>query len=305
MGKQIRIGTRNSQLAQWQANQVKNLLERNGFKTEIIAIKSTGDLNLSKPLYSFGVEGVFTKNLDAALLDGKIDIAVHSMKDVPTTLAEGLSQIAVLKRGPVKDLLLYKTFSSFEKGGRYTIATGSVRRKAQWLNRYPNSLITGLRGNVNTRLKKLEENNWDGALFAAAGLERIGLRPEKAKELDWMLPAPAQGAIMVTCRTADKEIQEIRHILNDKTTALCTKIERDFLQALYGGCSTPISASAQFREDQIYLHGNILTPEGQKKVEIQKSSDVADADNLGYSAGKELLKNGGQEIVDALKLKAN
>src|SRR5699024_1695308 len=163
----------------------------------------------------------------------------------------------------------------------YTIATGSVRRKAQWLHQYPQSHITGLRGNVNTRLRKLEENDWDGALFAAAGLERIGLRPEKAIELNWMLPAPAQGAILVVGRENDEEINELQEILNDQSAALRTKIERDFLQALYGGCSTPISAAATIQENHVYLHGNVLSPDGRKKAEIKKDCLIEKAANLG------------------------
>ena len=230
MKKIIRIGTRESQLAVWQAIQVKDLLGQHGFTAELIYIKSEGDIDLQTPLYEMGVQGIFTKSLDIALLNNKIDVAVHSMKDVPTQLAKGIAQAAVLKRASYKDLLVYKkklavdrwqladdSNSSFEAAG--IIATSSIRRKAQWLNRYPNHTIENLRGNVNTRLRKVEESNWDGAVFAAAGLERINLRPEKSVELDWMLPAPAQGAIMIVCRAGDDECLEGCDLLNDKATA--------------------------------------------------------------------------------------
>src|SRR5580765_5220899 len=254
MGKLIRIGTRESQLAVWQATRVKELLAQNGFAAELIYIKSEGDIDLQTPLYEMGVQGIFTKSLDIALLNNKIDIAVHSMKDVPTQLAKGITQAAVLERASYKDLLVYKDSSvvngqwsmvneapaKFEAlftihNSPLTIATISIRRKAQWLNRFPNHNIENLRGNVNTRLKKVEESNWDGAIFAAAGLERINLRPKDSIELDWMLPAPAQGAIMVVCRQGDDFCLESCASFNDVDTASCTKVERDFLKTLLGG----------------------------------------------------------------------
>src|SRR4030095_14454511 len=197
MEKIIRIGTRESQLAVWQAEQVKSLLGQHGLASALVYIKSEGDIDLKTPLYEMGVQGVFTRALDIALLNDKIDIAVHSMKDVPTQLANGVVQAAILKRASYKDLFVYKNSISFlnDFDSTAVIATSSIRRKAQWLNRYPNHAIENLRGNVNTRLKKVSERNWNGAVFAAAGLERINLRPSNSIELDWMLPAPAQGAI--------------------------------------------------------------------------------------------------------------
>ena len=205
MKNKIRIGTRESQLAVWQATAVQQLLAANGFESELVYIKSEGDIDLETPLYEMGVQGIFTRSLDIALLNNKIDIAVHSMKDVPVQLAKGIIQAAVLKRASYKDLLVYKEDDSFlqDKDSAAVIATSSIRRKAQWLHRYPNHTIENLRGNVNTRLQKVKENNWQGAIFAAAGLERINLRPQNCIELDWMLPAPAQGAIMVVCREDD------------------------------------------------------------------------------------------------------
>ena len=258
-----------------------------------------------------GVQGIFTKTLDAALLNNKIDIAVHSMKDVPTQLAIGLAQVAVLKRASYKDLLvvkgeLPKMNEALKLQGSihhspFTIATSSIRRKAQWLHRYPNHQIENLRGNVNTRLKKLEESNWDGAIFAAAGLERIGLRPENSIELDWMLPAPAQGAITIVCRDEDHETKEKLVLLNDEATALCTKIEKEFLRTLLGGCSTPISALAEIEEDELFFRGNIFSLDGRKKVEIEKVLPIDTIANLGKWAAEELLTNGGQEIADEIR----
>ena len=157
----------------------------------------------------------------------------------------------------------------------FTIATSSIRRKAQWLHRYPNHSIENLRGNVNTRLRKIDENNWNGAIFAAAGLERIHLRPENSIDLDWMLPAPAQGAITISCREDDDVSFDACHLLNDESTDMCTKIERDFLGHLLGGCSTPISALAVIENDKIIFKGNICSPDGKKKIEIEKNISLA------------------------------
>jgi len=300
MGKTIRIGTRESQLAVWQARQVKELLTRSGYAAELIYLKSEGDIDLQTPLYEIGVQGIFTRSLDIALLNDKIDIAVHSMKDVPTQLANGIIQAAILKRASYKDLLVYKNDISFLSDFNSTavIATSSIRRKAQWLNRYPYHKIENLRGNVNTRLHKLEENNWNGAMFAAAGLERINLRSANTIELDWMLPAPAQGAIMMVCRNGDDFCLNACHHFNDADTALCTKIERDFLRALYGGCSTPISALAVIKNDVVYFKGNILSPDGKEKAELESSAPIFDRVNLGAKMALQLLQKGGQAIAE-------
>ncbi len=330
MGTILRIGTRESQLAVWQATQVKELLAVHGFTSELVYIKSEGDIDLVTPLYEMGVQGIFTRSLDIALLNNTIDIAVHSMKDVPTQLPNGIIQAAVLKRGPVKDLLVWKgewsdvserlgfvngqwpivnSKSSIE-GSSFTthhspltIATSSIRRKAQWLNKFPSSHIHTLRGNVNTRLKKLQEENWDGAIFAAAGLERINLRPENSIELDWMLPAPAQGAIMVVCREDDNTALDACVHFNDADTAFCTKIERDFLRALLGGCSTPISAYAEIKEDKVHFSGNIFSLDGKQKAEFETCAPIVEASGLGAYAAEELLKNGGQQIADSIRNK--
>jgi len=299
----IRIGTRESQLAVWQATRVKELLAREGTAAELVFIKSEGDIDLKTPLYEMGVQGVFTRSLDAALLNRRIDIAVHSMKDVPTQLPEGLQQAAVLKRGPVQDLLVYKNDPALfgTKDHIAHIATSSIRRKAQWLHKYPAHQIHNLRGNVNTRLRKLEEEQWDAAIFALAGLERIHLRPANSLLLDWMLPAPAQGAIMVVCREEDETVFNACQSLNDPDTAFCTKVERDFLRALLGGCSTPISALAEIEDEELYFRGNILSLDGSRKVEIEKILPVEKANGLGRMAAEELLERGGKAIADEIR----
>lgn len=303
MQKIIRIGTRESQLAVWQATTVKEMLEFHGYPAELVYIKSEGDIDLVTPLYEMGVQGVFTRSLDIALLSGRIDIAVHSMKDVPTQLPKGICQAAVLKRGPVHDLLVYKKDTSFldDSDGKAVIATSSIRRIAQWLNRYPGHEIQNLRGNVNTRLKKLDAENWDAAIFAEAGLERIGLRPEKSVVLDWMLPAPSQGAIVVVARDGDDYCQEACDNLNDVATSICTREEKGFLKTLMGGCSTPISALAVLEEDQLIFKGSILSLDGKKKAEIFKQVLIQDSANLGHLAALELLENGGREIAEEIQ----
>ena len=300
MNTSIRIGTRESRLAIWQAKLVQNELAKNNILSELIFIKSDGDIDLVTPLYEMGVQGIFTKTLDAALLSKKIDIAVHSMKDVPTQLAKGITQAAVLKRASYKDLLVYKGITPpLADGG--IIATSSIRRKAQWLHRYPNTVVENLRGNVNTRLRKLQESNWHGAIFAAAGLERINLRPENSIELDWMLPAPAQGAIMVVCREDEEATKNICYLLNDEPTEICTKAERDFLRTLLGGCSTPISALAEIKDGTLIFKGNIFSTDGKRNVSIEKTYLLQNAATAGISAGNEILNNGGKEIVEEIR----
>ena len=305
MQKVLRIGTRDSQLAVWQATLVQGLLKEAGVQSELVYMKSEGDIDTVTPLYALGVIGVFTKTLDAALLNNRIDIAVHSMKDVPVQLAQGIQQAAVLKRASYKDIFVYKEGSDFlnDFNSEATIATGSVRRIAQWLNRYPNHKIENLRGNVNTRLRKVEESNWKGAIFAAAGLERIHLRPQKSIDVDWMLPAPAQGAIMVVCREEDDYTFNSCRSFNDEATAVCAKVERDFLSGLLGGCSTPISALAEIKNEKIVFKGNVVSPDGKQKIEIEKTISLADATNLGFSTAKEILLNGGHAIVERIRNK--
>jgi hydroxymethylbilane synthase len=307
MHKIIRIGTRESQLAVWQANEVKRLLGIRGFESELVYIKSEGDIDLQTPLYEMGVQGVFTRSLDAALLNNKIDIAVHSMKDVPTMLPVGLIQAAVLERASQKDLFVYKNNFDFltDLESSITVATSSIRRKAQWLNRYPNHHIENIRGNVNTRLQKLKEHSWEGAIFAAAGLERIGVRPEKAIDLDWMLPAPAQGAIMIVSRNNDGPVLEAIATINNSSTASCTKIERDFLRTLLGGCSTPISAYAEIKDDQLFFKGNILSLDGKEKAEIELVESIGSSnEDLGLRAANKLLENGGDTIAEKIRAAA-
>ena len=307
MDKVIRIGTRDSELALWQANTVKDRLEDLGYQTQLIPVKSTGDLILDKPLYEMGITGIFTKTLDVAMLNGTVDIAVHSMKDVPTALPKGIVQAAVLKRAATEDILVTEGRIAYEKP--CTIATGSLRRKAQWLSRYPHHTVVDLRGNVNTRLQKLQDNNWQGAIFAKAGLKRIDVLPEHFETLDWMVPAPAQGAMMVVALEKDTFCKEALLKLNDKTTEICTKMERDFLRMLEGGCTAPIGALAEVIGKNIQFKGCLFSLDGKEKLEIAASTPLNLITEEDYTLGKEkaneLLNTGGRELMTQIKKEMN
>jgi len=299
MERVIRIGTRSSELALWQANTVAHQLEHFGCKTEIVKIDSIGDVVLDKPLYELGITGVFTKNLDIALLNKKIDIAVHSFKDVPTKLPEGIVQAAVIKRGDFNDVLIMNEDENFFTNENVTIATGSLRRKAQWLHRYPNHKITGLRGNVIKRLKKLEDNNWDGAIFAKAGLKRLKLLPKQEKQLilDWMVPAPAQGAVMIAALENDKEVLDLCAEINHEQTATCVQIERDFLRILEGGCTAPIGALALIIKEEVKFKGVLFSPDGSNKLEFTKEVPLDKIDDLASKAAHYIIDRGGKKMM--------
>ena len=300
--KTIRIGTRDSELALWQAHTVQKQLQNLGYKTEIIAVKSDGDIMLDKPLYELGITGIFTKTLDIAMINGKVDIAVHSMKDVPTTLPQGIVQAAVLERASVLDILVHKENLDF-LNIEGTIATGSLRRQAQWWNKYPNHKVVDLRGNVNTRMQKLKDNNWNGAVFAAAGLERINLKPDNFINLDWMIPAPAQGAMVIVAMENDGFTIDAISQLNDIETEICTYIERQFLKTLEGGCTAPIGALAKYNEeeDTIDFQGVLLSIDGKQKLEIEKSVDISEWKKLGFNSAQEILENGGAALMTKIK----
>ena len=302
MSKIIRIGTRDSELALWQAHTVQKQLNDLGYKTEIIAVKSQGDIILDKPLYELGITGIFTKTLDIAMINGQVDIAVHSMKDVPTALPIGIVQAAVLERANILDILVHKGNTNFLET-EATIATGSLRRQAQWWNKYPNHTVVDLRGNVNTRMQKLNESDWSGAVFAAAGLERINLKPENFINLDWMIPAPAQGAMVVVAMAEDEFTLDALSQLNHIETDICTYIERQFLKTLEGGCTAPIGAIAKHneQEDTIDFKGVLLSIDGKQKLEVEKIVAISEWKKLGFNSAQEILNNGGTEVMAEIK----
>lgn len=299
MSKVIRIGTRDSQLALWQAHKVQDQLQSLGYKTALVPVKSTGDLILDKPLYELGITGIFTKTLDVAMLNGTVDIAVHSMKDVPTALPKGIVQTAVLDRASSKDIVVTKGPINFD--AQATIATGSLRRKAQWLHRYPHHEVVGLRGNVNTRLKHLENNPWQGAIFAKAGLERIEVLPEQHFDLDWMIPAPAQGAMVVVALEKDVFTREATSKLNVRSSEICTYVERAFLRVLEGGCTAPIGAIAKIIGDEIQFKGCLFSLDGQTKLSVEKSGSISNYNDLGTQCALQILDEGGTALMKEIR----
>ena len=300
MNKVIRIGTRDSELALWQAHTVEKKLNDLGYQTEITAVKSTGDIILDKPLYELGITGIFTKTLDIAMINGQIDIAVHSMKDVPTALPIGIRQSAVLERASEKDILVYNGNADFFHD-EATIATGSLRRQALWLNRFPHHKVVDLRGNVNTRLQKLKDNNWNGAVFAEAGLERINLKPDNYINLDWMIPAPAQGAMVVVTMQNDPYSTEAVSKLNHFDSEVCTHIERQFLKTLEGGCTAPIGALARIYNNEIRFEGVLCSLDGKEKIHLEKTASIDHYKNFGQECAIEILKNGGDSVMDKIR----
>ncbi len=305
MKKTIRIGTRDSELALWQAKTVKSKLEKLGYNTLLVPVKSEGDLVLDKPLYELGITGIFTKTLDVAMISGTVDIAVHSLKDVPTQLPKGIVQTAVLERASSEDILVTPPYAPLNGGidleKPCTIATGSLRRQAQWLHRYPNHKVVDLRGNVNTRLQKLKVNDWQGAIFAKAGLQRINLLPENHQDLSWMLPAPAQGAMVIVALENDGFAIEATSKLNHSPSEICTNIEREFLRTLEGGCTAPIGALAEIVDDKILFKGCLFSIDGQTKLEIEKSVSMKNYKKFGKDCADYILKNGGAELMASIK----
>lgn len=291
----LRIGTRKSTLALWQAEVVAEELYKHGAETELIKIESFGDKEQDIPIHKLGDKGVFTKALDDALLSGEIDIAVHSLKDVPTILPQNLILAAVLERGNAADVLV-KPLQEKPANPR-TIATGSIRRTAFWKNRFPNDKVVGLRGNVPTRLDKVDSHNWHGAVFAAAGLERIGYGDRISEVLDWMIPAPSQGTVGVAAR-AETEFSELLNKINHTETRTCVDIERAFLNELEAGCSSPVGAHAIIRNGKLNFIGAVLSLDGAQRLDISKQISLEEATpQKGSEWAKELKNDGAAELL--------
>lgn len=298
----IRIGTRDSALALWQAQDVADQLTQIGVPSVLVPVKSAGDLNTTTPLHQMGATGLFTKVLDDALLNHTVDIAVHSLKDYPTQAPEGLTIAATLERAMPFDLLVPKTDTHFlSSSASATIATGSIRRKAQWLRKFPHHTVTNLRGNVQTRLQKLADNPWQGAIFAAAGLDRLQARPANAVVLDWMIPAPAQGIVGVGCRAADLEIMAVLQKINNQTSALQAQAERQFLRTLEGGCSAPIGALLQPTPQGWHFSGVLTALDGSAEVRVEQTIAPENLATAGADMAQWVLENGGAEIMKAIK----
>jgi hydroxymethylbilane synthase len=251
-----------------------------------------------------GGKGVFTKALDDAMLKEEIDVAVHSFKDLPTENPLPLKVAAIMERADPRDTLVASDGTDFLDDPDYkaVIATSSNRRKAQWLNRYPHHEMTNIRGNVNTRLEKVQTKEWDGAIFAAAGLTRIDLGHHISEYLDWMVPAAAQGAMAVMVREGDTEIEKIITQLDHDETALCTTIERDFLHEMEAGCSAPVGAIAKIDDGEVHFKAVALTLDGSERFDYEHTVSVGKAGDLGLSAAQELLEKGAIKVIEELKL---
>ncbi len=302
MSKQpIKIGTRDSKLAVWQAVQVQHKLQALGFEAILVPVKSPADIDLNTPLHQFSGTGIFTKMLDEALYRKQVDLAVHSLKDYPTTLPPNISLAAVLERASAEDILVYKGELPKLEEGVHLLASGSIRRQAQWKHRFPGHKLTGLRGNVQTRLKKLEESNWTGAIFAKAGLERIGLLDEKHIVLDWMIPAPAQGIIGITCLEENETLLQILKALNHASSFLEASVERAFLNRAEGGCSAPIGARAYADPTHIRLEAAIFEPDGSNKAAVEQTVPLEQAADLGRQLAEKALAKGGAAIMKKIK----
>jgi hydroxymethylbilane synthase len=298
------IGTRGSPLALCQASHVRGLLlaERAlaGGAIELAAITTSGDSIQDRPLRDFGGKGLFTKEIDEALLDRRVDLAVHSMKDLPTELPPGLAIGAVLRRGDVRDALISRerrTLANLPPGA--VLGTSSLRRQAQVRRLRSDLEVTDFRGNVETRLKKLDQGRADATLLALAGLERLGLAGHATEILapEAMLPAVAQGAIGVVIREDDTETLELLQPLNDPETALTIACERAFLKVLDGSCKTPIAGLAEVEDGALRFRGLILTPDGSAWHEVEMTGVGEQAAQLGNAAGKDLLSRAGADFL--------
>ena len=296
----IRIGTRNSPLAMWQAKEVEQKLQNLGYETVLVPVLSSGDKNLNQPLYSLGITGVFTKDLDIALLNNEIDIAVHSLKDVPTILPQNIEVSAVLERDFPQDVLVRKSSSKNKDLSELKIATSSLRRRAFWSEKFPNTQFSDIRGNVQTRLKKLEEGDFDATLFSLAGIKRMEMELEY-EMLDFMISAPSQGVVAISSRVDDVETKAILQKINHKTTQICVEIERNFLRTLEGGCTAPIGAIAVFEENKIIFSGRLNSLDGSKTINVVEEFDYDDSENYGKKIAEFVLENGGKEMMEEIK----
>ena len=296
----IRIGTRNSPLAMWQAKEVEQKLQNLGYETVLVPVLSSGDKNLNQPLYSLGITGVFTKDLDIALLNDEIDIAVHSLKDVPTILPQNIEVSAVLERDFPQDVLVRKSSSKNKDLSELKIATSSLRRRAFWSEKFPNTQFSDIRGNVQTRLKKLEEGDFDATLFSLAGIKRMEMELEY-EMLDFMISAPSQGVVAISSRVDDVKTKAILQKINHKTTQICVEIERSFLRTLEGGCTAPIGAIAIFEENKINFSGRLNSLDGSKTINVVEEFEYDDSENYGKKFAEFVLKNGGKEMMEEIK----
>jgi hydroxymethylbilane synthase len=303
----VRLGSRGSALARWQAEHVRARLEtaHPGLQVEVRLIRTTGDRITDVPLARIGDRGLFTKEIDRAVLEGEVDIAVHSLKDMPTRLPDGLILAAVLDREDPRDALLVapgrpRSLAGLPPGAR--VGTSSLRRRAQLLHRRPDLIVEDLRGNLDTRLARVAEGDYDAAILARAGIRRLGREDAIAEILeppDW-LPAPGQGALAVVAREDDAETLALVAPLDDPVARPTTTAERAFLRTLEGGCQIPIGALATQVGDTLQLHGFVSSTDGQTFLRGQASGDARDPVALGQELARSLLDRGAREILSRI-----
>ncbi len=303
--KIIRIATRKSPLALWQAEHVAERLEQAfpEIEAELVKMVTRGDKLLDAPLAKVGGKGLFVKELEQGMLEGSADIAVHSMKDVPVEFPEGLHLAVILNREDPSDAFVsnqYPSFDDLPENAR--IGTCSLRRQCQIKERLPNAEIFPLRGNVNTRLAKLDAGEYDAIILASAGLKRLGLADRIAEPLAFenSLPAIGQGAIGIECRRDDVEINRYLHALHDETTHIRVSAERAMNAQLNGGCQVPIAGFAEIKEQQLYMRGLVGKPDGSLVYRAEFSGKLEDAHIIGETVAQDLLNQGADEILKSL-----
>jgi hydroxymethylbilane synthase len=304
----LRIGSRGSQLALWQANHISALLRTRGHEVEIEIIHTTGDKITDVPLAKVGAKGglgkgIFTKEIEEALAAGRVDLAVHSWKDLPTELFPGFEIPAITKREDPRDAFcsrLYSTIETLPQGAR--VGTSSLRRQAQLKAIRPDLDIRPLRGNVDTRLRKLEQGEYEAIILASAGLKRLG-KTELVKQIiaaEIMCPAAGQGALAIEIREGDSATRQHIEFLDDSAARAATTCERALLNRLGGGCQVPIGALAEIRDGELHLEGIVADPNGSKVLRESRDGNLSDPEKLGNAVGEILLSRGGDEILAAV-----
>ena len=296
----LRIGTRSSPLARWQANWVAEQLAAHGVETELVFISTQGDQQQVGPIGQIGTEGVFTKAIQQALLADEIDLAVHSLKDLPTEVIDGLSIAAVPARGPSGDVLLCREASSLhELPDGSVVGTGSLRRQAQLLSHRDDLSVRDIRGNVDTRIQKLDDGQYDAIVMAEAGIVRLGLEDRITEHIsrDVMLPAVGQGALGIETRDNDQATRDALAALNDAETFACVTAERSMLRALRGGCLAPVGAFGRVDGEQLKLAAVVLSADGSRRCDVESTGHVQNATELGESVAEQLLAQGAADLI--------
>jgi hydroxymethylbilane synthase len=305
MSKVLRIATRKSPLAMWQAEHVSELLRQAhpDLQVELVGMSTQGDKILDTPLAKIGGKGLFVKELEQGMLEGTADIAVHSMKDVPVELPEGLHLPVILEREDPRDAFvsnLYDSLDQLPEGS--VVGTSSLRRQCQVIERRPDLKIATLRGNVNTRLRKLDEGEFDAIILASAGLKRLGFRHRITccLEKDVSLPAIGQGAIGIECRNDDDWVNELIKPLHHQETAVCIKAERAMNNRLMGGCQVPIAGHAILNHDKLFMRGLVGEPDGSHIMRSEMTRPAEEAEALGVAMAEDLLGQGADQVLKHL-----